>query len=977
MQKPSVLKKMVPLILALFGAATAITPAGTLIENVATLTYTTETGEVEVPSQPVKTVVNPICSVSVLPNGTVASPGQSASLMPGGSTVFRYTLTNSGNTGDPIPLSVVTDAASQFTPGRLTIHLDANGNGAIDPGEGPITSVEVPLGATANLLVSATTSTASRGNAYVNLIASCGQGGVGDNDNVALIALQEPANFSLSKTFTPAELKPGEETTVNITATNRGGPSGNVSITDFLNTPDMKDFVYVSGSARASGGTLEFTPDGSSWNTAESTSVQGLRVQASSVPAGGTLTLSFRLRAPLANAGTRRNVARLISENQQVDAPADVTVKYTPRIALGPIGNPEANPGGELSADDTQVKSATLVNQEICFAHTVQNLGELEDTITTTGTVQKGAATVVFKDMNGTVITEPFQVKLVPQAKTDFQACYTPTQAGGPSEALKVLLTSTSGMGAAPNSTIDIVNNVGQPLQPPVKTGSKGSDFVNPGEQITYTLTFTNNQTFPLTNVVVRDELNNMTRGCLAPSGLPGTIAAQTTSQSSLPQTTSTAVSGQATGLKPLEFVSATQGGTLEGSTVVWRFPTVAAGQTVSLTVTVRVPAGTPECVKITNIFTVASDEIPTPVPSNPVTNTVYDPANLSFSKTSVPPTVVVGEQVTYILRTTNNSANMTVNDVKVTDTFPKGLKYIEGSSTLDGAAITPTVTTLPDGRLQYTWSVPGLAPNATAEIRFRALVTPESAGNLQNSATATAVADGRVVQTPTQVATTKIQPLSFGPNNADIVGYVFIDRNRNGVYDYGSDTPVQNARVILANGRIELTDSEGRYHYRNVREGEWAVRLDPNSVWHQNLSVPMDAGRQGSRLTYVRNLTSIDFPLAPNGGDIAVIRDTRMTMTAGPKANPTEQQFTVRKQVFVDAKDPTLYTVQLNLTACADLKAFTLTDPLPQGATLVGGQHTLNIDPLPNGERTLVYQFHFTGDVKAAVTDPTANWRY
>lgn len=973
---------MVPLILAFLGAATALTPAGTLIENVATLTYTTPTGEVEVPSQPVRTVVNPICSVSVLPNGTVASPGQSASLKPGESALFRYTITNSGNTSGAIPLSTAVDVASQFMPGSLTIYRDGNNNGAIDPGEGPISAIEVALGTTANLLVSATTASTSRGNAYINLVASCGQGVANDDDNIAQISLQEPANFTLTKSFTPREVKPGEETTVTITATNTGGSSGTVRITDFLNTPEMRDFVYVSGSARASAGSIEYSPDGNSWNTAESTPVQGLRMVVNEVAAGANLSFSFRLRAPLANAGTRRNIARLITANQEIDAPADVSVKYTPKIALGPINNPEANPGGELSDDDTQIRNATLINQEICFAHTVQNLGELEDVITTTASVQKGAATVVFKDMNGTVITEPFVVKLASRATSNFQACYTPTQVGGPSEALKVLLTSTSAQGAPNNSTIDIVNNVGQPLQQPVKTGSKGSDFVNPGEQLTYTLTFTNNQSFPLTNVVVRDDLNNMARACLGPSSLPGngirTQSLPTQSRTVNTAAVSTAAVGtQATALAPLEFVSATQGGTLEGSTVVWRFPSVAAGQTITMTVTVKVPAGTPECVRITNIFTVSSDEIPTPVPSNPVVNTVYDPANLSFSKTSVPPTVVVGEQVTYILRTTNNSASMTVNDVEVKDVFPKGLQYIEGSSTLDGASITPTVITLPDGRLQYTWKVPGLAPGATAEIRFRALVTPEASGNLQNSATAVAVADGRVVQTPTQVATTRIQPLSFGPNNADIVGYVFIDRDRDGVYDYGSDTPVQNARVILANGRIEVTDSEGRYHYRNVREGSWAVRLDPNSVWHQNVRVPMDAGRQGSRMAYVRNLTSIDFPLVPNGGDIAIIRDTRLTMTAGSKTNPAEQQFTVRKQVFVDAKDPTLYTVQLNLSACADLKAFTMTDPLPEGAALVNGQNILNIDPLPNGERTLVYQFRFTGDVKAAVTDPTANWRY
>lgn len=974
---------MTALALMMGSAALAVgTPAGTLIQNQATMNFTTEGGaDSEIPSDSVVTRVLPVCSPSVLPNGTVPEPGQKLNMLAGQSGWLKYTLTNAGNTSSTFNLSTNNETASQFTPSTLTVYQDTNANGVLDAGEEALSSVTLSADQTVNLLVKVDTLASARGNAFVNLVASCvtdvsGTPTEQDGNNVSQVTLDEPPAFTLEKSFTAAVVRPGADTVVNITARNNGGTAREVTITDFLNTAAMRDFVFVSGSARvsgsAAGSVIEYTA-GNDWNTTETAPVAGIRSRTPSVPAGGTITLSFTLRPTEAALGTYRNVAQLVTDGQTLDASAEVVVKYEPQIALGPINNPEARPGGELSADDLQRKTATVLNQEICFSHTLQNLGDRDDVITTTASVQKGAASVRFKDMNGNLIAEPFKVTLAPGAKTDFQACYTPT-AAGQGEALRVLLTSVSANGAASNSTVDVIGTVGPGLSAPVKSVDKGSSLVTPGETITYTLQFTNNQAFALNNVFVKDDLNNITRGCLGPTRTSGNLSA---AQSVTTQTmTKQNLSAQATTLLPLEFVSAEPGGVLQGNVVVWKFPTVQPGQTVTMRLSVRVPASTPDCATITNQFTVSSDEVPTPVRSNDVVNTVFNNANFDVTKTSVQSTVVVGEQITYILTVKNSSASMPLTQVKVDDTFPAGLKYVQGSSTLDGAPITPSVTTV-DGREVLSWNIPGLAAGASAEIRYRALVTPEASTNLKNSVVVTAVASDRIVKTPEKVNNVKIQPLSFGPNNADIVGYVFVDRNRNGIYDYGKDTPVHNARVILANGRIELTDTEGRYHYRNVREGEWALRLDPNSVWQQNLRInPQEAGREGSRLVYVRNLTSVDFPLAPDAGDIAVIRDTRLTMTAGPKGG-TQQQFNVHKQVFQTNRDTTLYTVQLNLTACDTLKAFTLTDPLPAGATLVNGQNTLNIDPLPNGERTLVYQFRFDGDVKAAVTDPTATWRY
>lgn len=959
MRTPPLLTFLASLTLALSplsGAAHAAgTPAGTVIQNQAELEFTSEEGgpPTRLPTPPVTTTVQALCAVSALPNGSVAQPGQSAALLPGEATTFRYVVTNSGNATNTLALTVVPDAASQFTPGDLSVHRDANGNGQIDPDEPALTSLTLDADAGAPLLVRATTQAADRGSAYPNLSVRCAsnvreQPGEVDEDNVARLTVGDPPALTLDKTFTPAALRPGEVTTVTLTARNAGnGASRAVTITDVLNTPELRDFVFVSGSARLSGSaapdaTTEYSADGQSWQAAEPAAVGGVRARVNTLAPGATLTLTFALRSPEVT-GTRRNVAQLRSGDVTVDAPADVTLRYQPLIALGPLGNPQALPGGELSSDDLQRKANALLNTEVCFPHTAQNLGDRPDTLTISGRVQTGEGTVRFTERDGTPIPEPFRTDLAPQATKDFNACYVPRKANVSSaaEAFRAVLTATSSRGAADNLTVDVLTTVAPLTLNPVKSGD-ASGLVEPGQVITYTLNVTNTQSFALTNVEIRDSLR----------ALQILDASGTLIRTDL-----------------LEFISADQGGVLDGERVVWRLTRLDPGQAVTLTLKARVPQGTPDGARAVNVFTVSSGELTTPVPSNPVVNGVFRSANLTLVKTSSPAVVAYGQTITYTFTVTNRSATGALDTIRVQDTLPAGLVYVEGSSLLNGTEIVPTV----DGRT-YTWLIPGLAPGASAVITFDAVVTPEAGTQIRNSAVATAVSNNGETKTPPSSAVNTIDPLIFGRNTADLVGYVFQDVNRNGVYDRAVDVPVLNARVILAGGRLALTDAQGRYHFRNLLEGEAALRLDPNSVAYAPLSVPQDAGRPGSRLLYVRNLTSADFPLAPDAGDIAVVRDTTLRVTSTlPLATP--QTLTVRKQVF--EQEAGVYLVQLTLGASADLSGVELNDPLPQGATLLDGQHALTFTTLPAGERVLTYRFRWAGDLKGAVTDPAARWRY
>jgi len=104
----------------------------------------------------------------------------------------------------------------------------------------------------------------------------------------------------------------------------------------------------------------------------------------------------------------------------------------------------------------------------------------------------------------------------------------------------------------------------------PLNLAKKDSkDPVEAGEQFTYTISYLNGNTYPVDNVVITDTL-------------PAEV----------------------------EFVSATSGGTEAGGVVTWNIGTVAAGASGSVSVTVKVKAGTADGY-ISNSVMIDSDQTP------------------------------------------------------------------------------------------------------------------------------------------------------------------------------------------------------------------------------------------------------------------------------------------------------------------------------------------------------------------------------
>ncbi|MFC3862297.1 DUF11 domain-containing protein [Deinococcus antarcticus] len=881
----------------------------------------TSGGQTSATSNRVVTVVQGVCAVSITPNGQ-----DSVFAMGGDQVSFGFTITNAGNQAYTLPISAT---GSGLTPApEVVLYLDTNGNGVVDAGETPVSSVNLPADGMAKVVARVQVATGTQGQALVNLVASCGNGG-DQATATATVQVSPPPTLNVTKSFTPALVKPGTETTVNVSTTNSSTyASREVILTDPLAEEVAQGLVFVPGSASSNIGVIEYTADGSTWSVTAPNVVMGIRVRVDALAPAASINLTFKMRAEEKADGKKiLNVATASSSGQSVSGQATADVRYLPGVAIGPVGKPLAPEG---TPEDSQTRPFAVVGKELCFDHTVQNTGDVKDNFRITITFPAGAATTTLYGADGKALVQP--IALNPNETALVRVCYTPTQASP----IDARITVNGDRGTS-NTTRDLVTDVQSGL-PELKKSYvatsvdlqnqpitlKDGATVAVGDTVTYTLSVKNPYTRALTNVQVSDPI-------------PAHV----------------------------NFVSASDSGVRSGvqgeEVVTWNLGTLQPGETRTLTIVTKVSDRSVDGENLKNIFNMTSTELGTaPLPSNEVNTPVWN-AQLIINKDVSSKLVVYGDRLTYTLRIRNASATTAIESATLTDVPMKGLLYLPGTATLDGKPLAdPTIM---NGVMQ--WNVGSIPASGEIVVTYDMRVTPEASGDLLNIATVTGVGAGgaaKAIASNRAQATAKLDPLKFAPL-ADLIGIVFVDRNRNGLFEAGLDTPVERARVILAGGRLVLTDTKGRYHFANVPTGTWALRLDPNTTPYPPLQKPQEGGLDGTQTVHVRGLTSVDFPLAPLGGDITAIRRTTLTMG----------DVKVEKAVYA-VKDG--YVVTIKITTPGALTDFHMEDPLPGGATLKEGRNTLSTN-LSAGETNLTYHFDWTGAPNAATTDPIVSWRY
>jgi len=290
-------------------------PAGSVIGNQATATYTDEGGTSRtVTSNLVQTVVQQVAGMNLVPDLTKTAS-------PGGQVVFPHTLTNTGNGTDRYALTFQEDGSSIFSFTDVTFYTDANRDGIPDNSTAITQTTDLSSGASFSFVVIGVLPVAvTQGDENIIIITATSNFDAAVNDQVTdVTTVSGNAVINLTKNMSADRGDPGSGPhRITFTYTNAGNSTAtDISITDAL----PNGIIYVLNSARWSeSGSIVLSDDDNTdvQGTAPNTIVYDfgvtapgqLTAQISQVEPGqsGTLTFEVTIENPFP-AGALTNIA--------------------------------------------------------------------------------------------------------------------------------------------------------------------------------------------------------------------------------------------------------------------------------------------------------------------------------------------------------------------------------------------------------------------------------------------------------------------------------------------------------------------------------------------------------------------------------------------------------------------------------------------------------------------------------------------
>jgi len=331
----------------------------------------------------------------LLPDGTTSVPAAQRYAFPGEAVTFPFTLANAGNAEDYFRLFLRVVNPSEFIPQNISVYLDIDADGVIDPGENAVTAVGpmVP-GASATLILSATLPAGLAGGEAAHLdlqAASLSDPAAVDAGNVVRITARDEARLSIEiETDTPAVM-PGGTVVYTVRFANQGERTAtDVVIADFIDYSGMNEGTeYVAGTLQSSlPGVLEYFDIASlEWVDAAPPAerVKGARLRIETLAAGEDGFISFEARVDedhpwgvILNAASADytggdGAQRALDSNE-----IQVLVERVSALSMGPPGNPLAPEGG---IEDRNVVVLEDGAAECILRHELVNLGNFTDTV--------------------------------------------------------------------------------------------------------------------------------------------------------------------------------------------------------------------------------------------------------------------------------------------------------------------------------------------------------------------------------------------------------------------------------------------------------------------------------------------------------------------------------------------------------------------------------------------------------------------
>ena len=237
--------------------------------------------------------------------GVLLAPDRSATVAAAGSASFAHTVTNTGSLPDRFRLTW--NSTGGFVPSSVRFHLDANGDGILDPGDplaidtdgdGVVDTGPVSDGASRPILVIVTVPSGLTEGSQADIVitaASAAQPSIVDFATDRL-TVATPA-VTLVKSVDRSQAPPGEPLRYSVVYTGVGSVAAHSVVVSDRIPPETE---YLPGSATGPGTLIEFSRDGgATYGPVEDVSVTHIRwnrVAPLSPGENGTVSFEVRVR---------------------------------------------------------------------------------------------------------------------------------------------------------------------------------------------------------------------------------------------------------------------------------------------------------------------------------------------------------------------------------------------------------------------------------------------------------------------------------------------------------------------------------------------------------------------------------------------------------------------------------------------------------------------------------------------------------
>jgi uncharacterized repeat protein (TIGR01451 family) len=649
---------------------------------------------------------------------------------------ITYTITLTDNGPDQATGVQVLDP---LAPGLSFVSASAS-QGRYDPSTGLWTAGTIDVGTPQTLVIQATV-TSARPQTNTATIAHADQHDpVTSNNTATATATPQQADLALYKTTSDPTPNVGDAVTFTVRLTNNG--------------PDTATSVLVTDPLPAG---LSFISDTTSQGTYDSTT--GLWT-VGTIDVGTPQTLV--IQAMVTSAEMQTNTAMITHADQ-----------YDPNPANNTATAPSSPQQADLALTKTVDNSRPNVGGTVTFTVGLADLGP--------------------DDATNVIVTDSLPVGLTLVSATPSEGMYDPStgvwSAGMVSFRSAQTLVITARVNSPspqtntsrithsdqfdPNPGSNTASVVVSPQQADLAL-SKTADNPTPnvGDNVTFTVTLTDNGPDPVTNAQVTD---------LLPSGF--TFVSETTSQ-----------------------------GTYDSATGLWSVGTVDVGSPQTLVIQATVTSPDPQ----TNMAAITHSDQFDPVTTNNTASVVVTPqqADLALAKNVSDPFPNVGNTVTYTVTLTDLGPDPATN-VEVTDRLPAGMTFV--SATTSQGTYDPTTGTWRVGTVTTAFARTLLilatvaSPNPqtnTAQITHADQYDPDTTNNTTTASLTPQQADLAIAKSASNGA----------PNVGDEISYTVSLRN-NGP-DVATDVQVAD-QLPSGVSFVSATPSQGTY---NSAAGLWTV---------------------------------------------------------------------------------------------------------------------------------------------------------